>query len=105
MQVSSLFTGADLYDNPDVVLGSSLTTVSGTSLVFGPISATSDPFGRLVSVPLSSVGAWADTPGAIITATLNLTRFSSDWGMPIALGNGSQIVGSEIAENRKVVPS
>ena len=104
------FTGADLYNNPDVVLHSTITTLSGSSLVFGPIDVTANQFEKLVSMPLTSLGQWTDIDGAVVTVSLNLTRLPClavfgdnctdiDHDTVIALGNGNQIVGTEVADN------
>ena len=104
------FTGADLYNNPDVTLNNTITSLSGSSLVFGPIDVTANQFEKLIALPLSGLGQWADIDGAVVTVSLNLTRLPclavfgdscgpEDHDTVIALGNGGQIVGSEIADN------
>ena len=103
--VTLSFTGADLFNNPNVTLPSAATSLSGTSLVFGPGTASWE---KLVVLPLSSLGQWIDADGAVVTASLNLTRLACtgsciggaiDHDPPIALGNGSRIVGTQISNN------
>lgn len=104
------FTGADLYSNPNAVLHSTITSLSGTSLVFAPIDVSANQFEKLVSLPLSSLGQWDNIDGAVVSISANLTRLPcqavygdscgpEDHDTPIALGNGAKIVGSEIADN------
>lgn len=104
------FTGAELAVLPGVSLHPTITSVSGSSLVFGPIEVAPSQFEKLVTLPLLSLGVWASVDDAVVTASLNLTRLAcvqgfgsscgpTDHDAVIALGNGSTIVGTEIADN------
>jgi hypothetical protein len=106
---SFTFSGAELQSNPNATLHSTITSLSGTSLIFGPLNVSANQFEKLVSLPLDSLGQWSDVDGVVVTASLNLTRLScsavfgdncgpEDHDVTIALGNGTQIVGSQVGE-------
>ena len=99
------WTGTDLLSDPSVSFPTTVPSVSGTSIIFGPGSAAHE---KLFVVPLFPSGTFSGADPVTIFAFLNLTRLgcsgscsggAEDFDPHIVLGDGSNLVGAVTADN------
>ncbi len=98
------FTGAELLSNPNVSFPTTVPTLNGSSIVFGPDSQS---HGKLLVLPILAAG----TGSTSVTVSINLTRLacttpcagtSEDHDPLVALGDGSTLIGGQFSDNGQV---
>ena len=90
------FTGADLFNNPNVSFSTIAPTVSRSSLIIAP---TTISFEKLLVLPLIPAGSLSGAIPEPISVSINLTRLTDDYDPRILLSDGSNLVGAAIQDN------
>ncbi len=96
------FTGADLFNDPNVLFPNGNPTVSGSSLIFDP--QTSSDHEKLLVLPLLPSGGLLGLISETISISINLTRLSDDHDPLLMLGDGSNLVGAAIEDGTTGAP-
>jgi hypothetical protein len=101
------YSGADLYNDPNVSFPTLTPTLNGTSLVFG--TGASVRYQKLLELPLFPAGSLSTSSPTTISISINLTRLPcvtsagcaggvEDSDHHFALGDGTNLVGGAASD-------
>jgi hypothetical protein len=91
-QPTRFWTGADLYTDNRITLPTTVPTLNGTSLIFGP---GGPEFGKLITYRIVPAAKGRDL---LISVTMNLTRLTNDWDAQILLSDGNRMIGVSVSD-------
>lgn len=90
------FSGADLYNHPDVLFFNSPTSLNGSSLVFG---TGYGPDEKIMELPFVPSNILSSTYPVNMAISINLTRLTGDFDPSFYFSDGTHSFGGKIQDN------